>query len=45
MQRWLDLGRTPEQAAHWVNSNDMPNVDRVLSRRRPADFDFNPESP
>jgi len=45
MQRWLDLGRTPEQAAQWVNSNDMPNVARVLSSRRPADFDFNPESP
>jgi len=38
MQRWLDLGRTQEQAAHWVDSNDMPNVDRVLSARRSADF-------
>jgi pantothenate kinase len=44
MQRWLDLGQTQEQAAHWVHSNDMPNVDRVLSFRRPADFDFNPAS-
>jgi pantothenate kinase len=43
MSRWLDLGRTPEQAANWVNSNDMPNVDRVLSCRRPADFTFGPE--
>jgi len=38
MQRWLDLGRTREHAAHWVNTNDMPNVDRVVSARRPADL-------
>jgi pantothenate kinase len=30
VQRWLDLGRGLEQARHWVDSNDMPNVDRVL---------------
>ena len=30
IQRWLDHGRTPEDGRNWVNSNDMPNVDRVL---------------
>jgi pantothenate kinase len=43
MQRWLNHGRTAEQAAHWVTTNDMPNVDRVLSRRRTADFSINPQ--
>jgi len=45
IQRWLDLGRTRDQAEYWVTSNDMPNVDRVLKARRKADFSFNPESP
>ena len=35
-QRWRDLGRADGDA--WVDANDMPNVDRVLSRRRPADI-------
>ena len=30
IQRWLDHGRTPEDGRNWVNSNDLPNVDRVL---------------
>ncbi len=34
MQRWFDHGRTPEEAEHWVVTNDMPNVDRVLNARR-----------
>ena len=38
IQRWLDHGRTPEDGRNWVNSNDMPNVDRVLSRQRKADL-------
>ena len=38
IQRWLDHGRTPEDGRNWVNSNDMPNVERVLSRRRKADL-------
>jgi pantothenate kinase len=38
IQRWLDHGRTPEDGRNWVNSNDLPNVDRVLTRRRPADL-------
>jgi pantothenate kinase len=38
IQRWLDQGRTPEDGRNWVNSNDLPNVDRVLARRRQADL-------
>lgn len=38
IQRWLDHGRTPEDGRNWVNSNDLPNVDRVLARRRQADL-------
>jgi pantothenate kinase len=38
IQRWLDHGRTPEDGRNWVNSNDLPNVDRVLARRRKADI-------
>jgi pantothenate kinase len=38
IQRWLDHGRTPEDGRNWVNSNDLPNVDRVLGRRRKADL-------
>ena len=33
VQRWLDHRRTPEEADHWVTTNDMPNVDRVLNAR------------
>lgn len=35
-QRWRDLDRP--DGDDWVTTNDMPNVDRVLSRRRPADI-------
>ncbi|QPC88571.1 nucleoside/nucleotide kinase family protein [Mesorhizobium sp. NBSH29] len=35
LQRWHDLGRTDGSA--WVASNDMPNVDTVLTRSRLAD--------
>ena len=45
LQRWLDHGRTPEDGRNWVNSNDLPNVDRVLARRRPADLVVWPASP
>jgi pantothenate kinase len=38
LQRWLDLGDSEEKARHWVTTNDMPNVDRVLSRRRKEDL-------
>lgn len=38
IQRWLDHGRTPEDGRNWVDTNDLPNVDRVLARRRKADL-------
>jgi pantothenate kinase len=38
LQRWRDHGRTEEEGRAWVASNDMPNVDRVLARRRKADL-------
>ena len=38
LQRWQDHGRPDAEARAWVASNDMPNVDRVMGRRRPADL-------
>lgn len=38
MQRWHDHGKTPQEARDWIASNDMPNIERVLSRRRVADL-------
>lgn len=38
LQRWRDHGRSDEDGRHWVATNDMPNVDRVLTRRRSADL-------
>jgi pantothenate kinase len=36
--RWYEHGRSDEDARSWVASNDLPNVDRVLERRREADL-------
>jgi pantothenate kinase len=38
LQRWHEHGKSDEDARTWVVSNDMPNVDRVLERRREADL-------
>jgi pantothenate kinase len=38
MERWHDHGKSGEEARAWVASSDMPNVDRVLTHRRPADM-------
>ncbi len=38
MERWRHHGKTDAEARHWIASNDMPNIDRVLARRRPADL-------
>ncbi len=38
LQRWRDHGRTDEEARAWLAGNDMPNVDRLQARRRPADL-------
>jgi pantothenate kinase len=44
LKRWADLGDSHEKARHWVATNDMPNVDRVLARRRTANFTFSQAS-
>jgi pantothenate kinase len=36
--RWHEHGRSDEDARAWIASNDMPNIDRVLGRRRSADL-------
>jgi pantothenate kinase len=36
LQRWVEHGRADGPA--WVASNDMPNVDRVLTKRLPANL-------
>jgi pantothenate kinase len=38
LARWSEHGRSEEEARAWVASNDMPNVDRVLARRRAPDL-------
>ena len=38
VQRWLDHGRSPRDAAAWVESNDLPNARAVLDRSRDADI-------
>lgn len=38
LQRWADFGRPDAEARLWVANNDMPNIDRVLTHRRPADL-------
>jgi len=37
-QRWHEHGRSEAEAIAWIASTDMPNLDRVLSRRRAADL-------
>ena len=38
MERWREHGKSEEEARAWIASNDMPNIDRVLSQRRKADL-------
>lgn len=38
VQRWRDHGREDAAARHWIDTNDMPNIDRVISHRRSADL-------
>jgi pantothenate kinase len=38
VERWDRHGKTPAEARAWIDSNDMPNIDRVLQRRRAADI-------
>jgi len=36
--RWRDHGRPDDEARKWIDTNDMPNIDRVLRARRRADL-------
>jgi len=38
MDRWRDHGKSDDDARAWIASNDLPNVERVLARRRKADL-------
>jgi pantothenate kinase len=38
LSRWHEHGKSDDDARAWVASNDMPNVERVVSRRRAADL-------
>lgn len=38
LERWREHGSTDEAGREWVASNDLPNVERVLAHRRPADI-------
>ena len=38
MERWRDHGKSDEDARTWIASNDLPNIKRVLARRRQADL-------
>ncbi len=38
LDRWAHFGKTPEAARHWIDSNDMPNIRRVIHGSRAADL-------
>jgi pantothenate kinase len=38
MERWRDHGKSDDDARAWIASNDLPNIERVLARRRSADL-------
>lgn len=38
MERWRGHGKSDDDARAWVASNDLPNMERVLARRRDADL-------
>jgi pantothenate kinase len=38
MERWRVHGKSNDDSKAWIASNDMPNIERVLARRRPADL-------
>lgn len=45
MERWRLHGRTDQEARHWIASNDMPNIERVLERSRQATLVLAPADP
>ena len=38
MERWRGHGKSDDDARAWIASNDLPNIERVLARRRQADL-------
>jgi pantothenate kinase len=38
VERWDHHGKTPAEARHWIDSNDMPNIRRVTQGSRQADI-------
>lgn len=38
VERWREHGRSDDDARNWIDTNDMPNIDRVLASRRKADM-------
>ena len=38
VNRWRHHGKTPAEARHWIDSNDMPNIRRVTQGSRRADI-------
>lgn len=40
LQRWSEHGKSEEEARDRLTSSDLPNVDRVLQKRRKADLVF-----
>ncbi|MBX3581940.1 MAG: nucleoside triphosphate hydrolase [Rhizobiaceae bacterium] len=42
MERWRGHGKSDDEARAWIASNDMPNIERVLARRRNADLVIEP---
>ena len=38
LNRWAHFGKTPQQARDWIDSNDMPNIRRVMQGSRQPDL-------
>ena len=38
VERWHHHGKSPAEARHWIDSNDMPNIRRVTEGSRKADI-------
>jgi pantothenate kinase len=38
MARWAHYGKTPAEVRAWIDSNDRPNIRRVVAGSRPADL-------
>ncbi len=38
VERWHHHGKTSAEARHWIDSNDMPNIRRVIESSRQADI-------